>query len=173
MVQAQMEEYHPLQTDTSIINWKGTYSFKFSEHVGTVKFSNGTLITAHGNITGGTFQIDMTSITNEDHARSGDGPVNHLKDPDFFDVAKFPKAQLTINKVTYFADSDDHKMEADLTIKGITKPVEFWLSMVDVEKKLIKTKFKIDRTRWGITYNNKLKDHAISEAIEFDVALQF
>ena len=33
------------------------------------------------------------------------------------------------------------------------------------------TKFKIDRTLWGINYNSKLKDQAISDAIGFEVKL--
>ena len=61
---------------------------------------------------------------------------------------------------------------ADLTIKGITKEVEFWAT-IDGDTGQMTTKFKIDRIRWGITHNNDMRDHAIADAIEFDVFLQF
>ena len=65
-----------------------------------------------------------------------------------------------------------HKIFADLTIRGITQAIEF-NAFADEVKKQLKTKFKIDRTLWGITYNNRLKNEALSDAIEFDVLLQF
>ena len=63
-------------------------------------------------------------------------------------------------------------MEANLTIKNKTQPIEFWAT-VDTEKKALNTRFKIDRRRWGITYNNELKNHAIADAIEFEAELFF
>ena len=47
-------------------------------------------------ITGGTFIIDMTSIVCDDieTADANEGLVNHLKDPDFFDVENFKEAKL-------------------------------------------------------------------------------
>lgn len=168
---SQIKETYPLNTSQSVLNWRGTYAFLFSEHSGTVQFKEGFLTTTDTHITGGSFVIDMNSITNEDY-RNNVGPVEHLKNGDFFDVQQYPEARLVINKVTYFQEENRHKMEADLTIKGITNLIEFW-STVDAEKKRMSTKFKIDRTRWGITYNNKLKNHAISEAIEFEAILDF
>lgn len=160
-----------VDTFQSVINWRGSYSFKFSEHTGTVYFSKGELQTKGGTIIGGTFTVDMQSITNEDYERQ-EGAVAHLRDTDFFDVEKFPEATLVITKYEYYQNENHHKMEADLTIKGITNPIEFYPT-IDVDKKQMKAQFKIDRTLWGITYNNKLKDHTISDAIEFDVILTF
>ncbi|MGJ8665947.1 MAG: YceI family protein [Patiriisocius sp.] len=168
---AQTETY-TLNTGKSIINWKGYYMFKIAEHIGEVKFKSGQLISQSGNITGGSFVIDMNTIDNEDNRERGHGPVRHLKDTDFFNVPKYPEAALKITKVEYFRDDNSHKFYADLTIKGITKPIYF-IAFVDDVTKQIKTKFKIDRTVWGINYNNNLKDDSISDAIEFDVHLQF
>jgi polyisoprenoid-binding protein YceI len=168
---SQNEKYYTLNIDQSVLKWRGTYAFQFSEHSGTVKFKMGTLTTLDDHISGGSFVIDMHSITNEDY-ENDIGPVGHLKNDDFFDVPKYPEALLKITKVTFFQEENKHKMDADLTIKGITKPIEFW-STVDSDKKQLYTQFKIDRRRWGITYNNKLKNHAISDAIEFEVLLDF
>ena len=96
----------------------------------------------------------------------------HLRDEDFFDVMKYPRAQLTIINVEYIKDKNVHIITADLTIKEVTKDIVF-NAYVDGDTKTFSTKFKIDRTRWGVTYNNSIKNKAISDAIEFDVFLQF
>lgn len=171
IVTGQTQNTHPLDLTESVINWKGTYAFLFSEHTGTVHFKEGELQTTDGHITGGTFVIDMTTISNEDYL-SKRGAVEHLRDTDFFDVAKYPNAMLEITNVIYHANYNEHKIEANLTIKGITQPINF-IAFVDADAKRMITKFKIDRTRWGITYNNKVKNKAIAEAIEFNVLLQF
>ncbi|GEQ86460.1 hypothetical protein ULMS_19680 [Patiriisocius marinistellae] len=162
---------HILNTEQSVINWQGSYSFSFSEHRGTVQFKKGSLITTDGNIINGTFVIDMTTISNEDYLK-GWGPVKHLRNKDFFDVDSFPEASLVITSINYFKNTNTHEVFANLKIKGISKPVKFYAN-VDGNKKTFKTKFIIDRTRWGITYNNELKDKTISDAVEFDVLLQF
>ena len=168
---SQNQETFQLNTEESVINWKGSYSFSFSEHNGTVHFKEGELITQDGNITGGSFIIDMTTISNAAYL-DGNGSVKHLRSDDFFDVEKFPEATLVMTSVEYFTNGNTHRIFADLTIKGITKNIRFYAT-ADGDTKTFETKFKIDRTLWGITYNHKLKNEAISEAIEFNVSLQF
>lgn len=171
IVTSQNLNVHSLIVEKSVINWKGTYSFLFSEHTGTVQFKEGKLYTANRNITGGDFIIDMTTISNEDYLNNR-GAVEHLRNPDFFDVEQFPKAKLVITHIEYFYPNNEHIIDADLTIKGITKPIEF-RATVDEPNKQMRARLKIDRTRWGIIYNHKIKNQAISDAIEFDVLLQF
>jgi len=172
-VTGQSQKTNQLDTFQSVIKWKGSYSFKFSEHNGTVQFSKGKLITSKGNITGGSFTIDMTSISNEEYRLREDmGPVKHLRDTDFFNVAKFPEAKIVITKVEYFSNDNTHRLTADLTIKGVTKSIDF-IAHANGETKQLTTKFIIDRTRWGITYNSDMKNSMISDAIEFDAILQF
>ena len=122
-------------------------------------------------ITGGSFVIDMTSIisTDIDDPKANKGLVDHLKDEDFFDVKKHPVAKLVITDIEYH-DSTHAQIKADLSIKGISLPVKFQAEM-NYEKSQMTTKFKIDRARWGITYNSKLRDSAISDAIGFEVRL--
>jgi polyisoprenoid-binding protein YceI len=48
----------------------------------------------------------------------------HLSSPDFFDVAKFPEATFKSTKVME-AGKGKLKLKGDLTIHGVTKPVEF------------------------------------------------
>ncbi|MDT0554834.1 YceI family protein [Patiriisocius hiemis] len=168
---SQSEKTYQLDTKKSKLKWTGYYQFYFSEHTGTVNFTKGSLTTNFNKITGGSFEIDMKTITNEEHEK-GIGPVAHLMDEDFFDVEKYPKATLEITKVEYFESENKHKFYADLTLKEITKPIVFW-GTADGNTRTLTTRFKLDRTDWGINYNNKIKNEAISNAMGFETILYF
>ena len=70
-------------------------------------------------------------------------------------------------------------VEANLNIKGITKPVLFGAKLQRMDTKWqMTTKFIIDRTRWNINYGSKgsdvfdpIKNYSISDAIRFDVTV--
>lgn len=165
----------PINVEKSIVNWKGSMLFSFGEHYGTVNFKEGSLEFKNNEIIGGSFVVDMNTIINTDGDYSED-LVNHLKNEDFFEVEKFPEAKL---KFLNFENVDDNrlKIDANLTIKDTTKPVVLYnVDFLPNEKKLY-TKFKIDRTDFGINYSSKgfaeVKDYAISDAIELEVELYF
>lgn len=79
--------------------------------------------------------------------------TNHLKNPDFFDVRKHPK-------ITFQSTSIQHpEEEGSLLIEGkmkmLDKEVEVKIpAKVEVSEKsyTITADFKIDRTKWGMTY---------------------
>ena len=115
----------------------------------------------------------MNSITNNDIEEASEANlnlVNHLKDPDFFDVKKYPLGALKITKVDY-SDKTNARIEADLTLKGITKSINFRAAFMYQEKEL-KTRFKIDRKKWNVNYESKIKDSAISDAIGLEVSIK-
>lgn len=162
------QEQLPIHTSKSEIKWSCDYSFYFSGHFGIVKFKEGHFTKADGKITGGTFVIDLNTLAATDLNEEGNESLsNHLKDADFFEVNTYPTAILVITSIRYH-DATHFEATANLTIKGITNPIKFQAEL-DFEKKAMTTKFKIDRTLWGITYNSKLKDKAISDAIGFEV----
>lgn len=169
---AHSQQYYALDTNNSVLHWTGSYSFSFSEHSGSVSFREGMITTLDGAINGGSFIIDMTTITNPDYEARGHGPVSHLKDEDFFDVDTFTTAKLVFTNVEYREQGNEHKIEANLTIKGLTRPITFYAT-ADGQKRSFYARIKIDRTRWGITYNNTLKNEAISDAVEFEAKLLF
>ena len=170
-VYSYAQEELTIDPSKSELKWFGDYTFYFGGHYGTIQFKEGHFIKTNDKITGGSFIIDMNSIvsTDIDNPKANKGLVDHLKNEDFFDVKKHPIAKLVITDVEYH-DRTHVQMKADLTIKGITLPVKFQAEM-NYEKLYMTTKFKIDRTRWGITYNSKMKDSAISDAIGFEVRL--
>ena len=70
----------------------------------------------------------------------------------------------------HYHDSNSMEISANMEIKDVVQPIKFQAE-IDFEAKELRTKFKIDRTRWGVTYNSDIKDGAISDAIGFEVTL--
>jgi polyisoprenoid-binding protein YceI len=64
-------------------------------------------------------EIDVNSINTNAADRD-----NHLKSPDFFDVANFPIIKFASKSFTKIND-EDYKLVGDISIKGITKSIEF------------------------------------------------
>lgn len=171
------QEKLDISISKSSIKWSGEYAFYFGGHHGVINFKQGHLIKTNGKITAGEFIIDMTSIKSLDidDAKGRASLDDHLKDKDFFEVKKYPIAKLVFTDVIY-ENKNQLKIYANLTIKNITKSINF-RAEADYQKEELKTKFKIDRTLWGVTYNSKeiegkLKDGLISDAIAFDVKLK-
>ncbi|QHI37563.1 Protein YceI [Kordia antarctica] len=164
------QEQLPINTSKSEIKWSCDYSFYFSGHFGIVKFKEGHFLKSEGKITGGTFSIDLNTLIAQDMNEEGNQSLSdHLKDADFFEVKKFPTATIVITSIRYH-DATHFEANATMTIKGVTQPVKFQ-AQLNFEKKIMTTKFKIDRTLWGVNYNSKLKDKAISDAIGFEVKI--
>lgn len=63
-----------------------------------------------------TATIDLTSLSTGEDARN-----NHLKSPDFFDVATYPSATFTSTSVS--KSGDGLTINGNLTLHGVTKPV--------------------------------------------------
>ena len=64
--------------------------------------------------------VDIASVTTGDETRDG-----HLKSGDFFEAETFPTMTLVSTGID--KDGSDYVLHTDLTIKGITKPVDFEL----------------------------------------------
>lgn len=170
------QEKLDVNTSKSSIKWNGEYAFYFGGHNGVINLKHGHFIKTNGKITGGEFIIDMTSIKSLDiDDEKGRASLDkHLKDKDFFEVNKYPLASLVFTDVIY-ETKNELKIHANLTIKNVTRSINF-RGKVNFEKETMTTKFKIDRTLWGVTYNSKevegkLKDGLISDAIGFEVML--
>ena len=166
------QEKLPIDIEKSTIKWIGEYTFYFGGHDGFINFKEGFFIKTDDKISGGEFVIDMNSMTNTDikEKEGKEGLLNHLKEPDFFDVKKYPLAKLTITKVDY-SEKTKARIEADLTLRGVNKPINF-MAEFNYEAKEMKTRFKIDRRKWNVNYTSKFKDGAISDAIGFEVSVK-
>jgi polyisoprenoid-binding protein YceI len=93
-------------------------------------------------------EIETDSLWSDDEKLT-----NHLKNPDFFDVRKYPK-------ITFKATKIDHNEENKTvtivgTMKMLDKEVEVKVPCAPAVTEAavtIKADFKIDRTKWGMTY---------------------
>jgi polyisoprenoid-binding protein YceI len=96
------------------------------QHTGHIKLADGQLMVKDNAIVGGTFNIDMKSITDDDLTDPGYNQklVGHLKTDDFFGVEKFPITTLVISEGTPFVNNQAD-VKGNLTIKGITNPIAF------------------------------------------------
>ncbi|OOV29750.1 lipid-binding protein [Flavobacterium sp. LM5] len=162
-----------IDTATSAIEWLGKKVT--GQHNGTVNFKEGALVFKGKALKGGSFTVDMNSLTATDLQGEYQGKLNgHLKADDFFGTAKFPTATLVFKKIGSKA-KDVYTVTADLTIKGITKPVTFDMT---VNGNTATTTFNVDRTKYGIQYNSKsifssIGDKAINDEFELKVTLKF
>jgi polyisoprenoid-binding protein YceI len=131
-----------------------------SETVGQFKTFNGKITSTNDDFQGAKveFTIDVNSINTDDENRD-----KHLKSPDFFDTGKYPTMtfkSLTFNKV----DGKNYKMIGELTMKGITKKVEFDVVYNGTVKDPwgntkagFKLKGTINRVDFGLAYNSNLE----------------
>jgi polyisoprenoid-binding protein YceI len=111
---------YTVDTAKSKVDWTGSANNRF--HPGTVKLKSGSVTVDNNKITGASFVFDLTSITVTDAA--GERLQNHLKSPDFFDVAKFGEASFTSTSVTYTSDNLAN-VAGNLNVKGVSVPVNF------------------------------------------------
>lgn len=124
------------------------------QHSGTISFGEGTLQADKKKISGGKVSVDMTTLVNTDGNGVNKNLVGHLKSDDFFSVDKFPQASLEVKKVE--AKSGDlYHFTADLTIKGITAPIEFDAEVTLSSELLTATGVMIvNRTKYDIKYRS-------------------
>lgn len=173
-----------IDTDESKIKWIGKKPT--GEHTGHLKLREGTLQITNNEVNGGSFVLDMNSITNIDlkDEKSNNKLVTHLKSPDFFDVQKFPTAKFVVTKVDRINNGArierkaTHRIEGDLTMKGITKKVSFDASINVLNGKYTAntSPFTIDRTDWGVNYQSKsimagLRDEFINDDMTVAIEL--
>lgn len=169
-------EKFEVDTNASALVWKAKKVT--GEHTGTVKLSGGDLTTEGKTINGGTFDIDLTSLTVTDisNPEANAKLTGHLKSDDFFSVEKYPKASFVLSSATV-KSGNDYLVKGKLTIKGITRDIDFPAVIVRDAKKITATaKIIVDRTKYDIRYRSpnffeNLGDKAIDDEFALDLSL--
>lgn len=162
---------------SSYIKWTG---YKVTgKHYGKVMLKNGKLdFDANNMLTGGSFDINMQSITVEDlTGGSAEKLTGHLKSEDFFGVAKYPTAKFVITKVVSRGTPGAYKIIGNLTIKETTKEIRFNADVKEDGDKAIATgAITIDRSEYNIRYGSgsffeNLGDKTIYDDFDLEINL--
>lgn len=145
------------------------------EHYGEILISTGQLTFKKGKLTGGSFEIDMTSINCIDitDTKSNKRLVDHLKSEDFFSVARFPKSTLVITKVQV-KSPNEYTITGALTIKGKTNEIEFPASVkgqTEAEANLVFDRSKYDVKFGSQSFFENIGDKLVYDEVEMKVKL--
>jgi polyisoprenoid-binding protein YceI len=104
-----------------------------------------------------TAAIDLASIDTGDAGRD-----EHLRSADFFDVEHNPTMTFTSTGIK--EDGDDYRLFGDLTIKGVTRPVELELEFDGVSgdpwggtRAGFTATGEVNRKDWGLEWNVPLE----------------
>ncbi len=161
-----------VEVKTSSIQWKAKKVV--GSHEGDISLQSGELIYEDGNLVGGNFIMDMTSLICTDLSGEYKGKLEgHLKSDDFFSVNTYSTAGLVITNVEK-VNSKKHNITADLTIKGITKSITF---EANSEKNKFASNIQINRTQFDVKYGSGsffdgLGDNMIDDEFELTVILE-
>ena len=103
--------------------------------------------------------VQATSIDTRDEGRDG-----HLRGADFFDVENHPTWTLVSTGLDRKGSDSEYVLHTDLTIKGVTKPVDFQLEFEGVAtdpwgntKAGFTAEAEINRKDWGLEWNVALE----------------
>lgn len=174
-------QLYTVDTLNSKIEWKGFKVVKSenTSHFGTIKFESGDVTVKNNQLESGKFVADMTSLESVDLKGSADekGKLEgHLKSGDFFETEKFPTASFEITKVSPAADKGDYNtvLDGNLTIKGITKPVQFRanVSVKDGEVSIATEPKDILREEYGVKFQVPVQNGLIKNEVNLQISVK-
>ncbi|QMU28338.1 YceI family protein [Adhaeribacter radiodurans] len=166
--------------NNSVAEWKGSSPALF--HEGDFSVSSTNLKVVNAKIKSGTFTIPIASIRNFDLSEEVKPQLlNHLKSPDFFNLALYPEASFTIVQVTPYTGKEstaiigaNYLVNGNFTLLGKTNSISFPAKININNKKLTaEATFTLDRTKWGMNYaaDPALGEHHILPAVSIHLLL--
>ena len=166
---------YTLDAENSTLGWLGMISSDYN-HSGTVNFTSGSVTMENGELTDGSFVVDMTTINDTSMAEPKSGYLTgHLQgtvvDDDhpqnmFFNTPEFPTVEVKLGEYK------DGNLSTKLMILGseLTQEVPVEISSSE-NGASIKGKFTMDFTSLGIPGLSGEGEGAISPKIDFDLNL--
>jgi len=152
----------PTGTATPVIKEKSKIEFTAAkvtrDHHGEFKNFDGSIEYAGGQPSKIAFDIDLNSIETDTEKLTG-----HLKTPDFFDVAKYPKATFVSTSLTEAPAGSPggatHMLKGTLDLHGVQKEVTIpVVAEKTAEGVHTRSEFTINRQDWGISYKGAADD---------------
>lgn len=127
---------------------------RFTGFTGSIELDPSDLPAARGKV-----EVEMASIDTGNEQRD-----EHLRSPDFFDVASFPKMTYSVKSITREGSDDGYRVVGDLTIKEVTREVAFDFDYAGEGKDPYGNRrvggsltTTIKRSDWGLTWNVALE----------------
>jgi polyisoprenoid-binding protein YceI len=115
--------------------------------------------------------VELSSVDTRSEQRDG-----HLRSGDFFDVEKSPK--MTFASTALRPEGDDYVLVGELTIKEVTRPIEFAVEFLGVEQNPygqtiigFEAAASISRKDWGIDFNVPLEGGKLLVGDKVDIHL--
>lgn len=163
-----------------IVNWSGTKTVSKSGHNGTITIESGELLVNQGQIISGKVVLDMNSISVTDIKDPGERRdlESHLKDSDFFEANKFPKAEFVFEQVLPNTTPNfNWVLRGNLSMKGKTLPVNI-PAKISIDGDLLQAEtpsFPINRTAWGVNFHSGIlgtvKDKMIDDMVPISLKI--
>jgi polyisoprenoid-binding protein YceI len=168
------ENPYKIDVAGSQLKWTGYHLAKSYEHTGYVKIKSGQFSTDGEKITSGNIVIDMTTLTNIDLTKEKDNAklVKHLKSDDFFGVDKNPEAKIVIKNSEKISEHV-YKTTADVTIKGITKEIQFETNIKSASdtELVASATLKIQRTDFEVMYGWNAENAMLDGEFQMEVKI--
>ncbi|QNL20494.1 YceI family protein [Hyphobacterium sp. CCMP332] len=161
-----------VSAEDSKVRWRGEMLGIYA-HEGTVNVSEATLMMENGQISGGSFVVDLTSITptdenfNPEEGQTQEKLVGHLSSPDFFAVDSFPTASFTIESV------EGNTAIGTLTIRGKSnsETVENITFSEEEGRRVVRGTMSFNRMNYDVSFEMPVADKVLSEDIQLDIKL--
>lgn len=160
-----------IDASTSTVNWSGEMMGMYS-HSGTVGLSEVSLTMADNKVAGGSFTVDLSSMTptdenyTEEEGHTAADLVGHLSSPEFFDVANHPTASFEITEV----NEDGSSAKGNLTVRGITN--EERVENITLTDGTLSGTLTFDRTKYEVSFAHPMKEMVLSNDIALEIALK-
>lgn len=157
----------------SNVKWTGEM-LGIKAHYGNINLSEATLTLAGDKVAGGSFVVDMSTITPLDDNYTEPGSkqgtkemlVGHLSSPDFFDIANHPTASFEITSVS----EDGTSATGKLTVRGISN--EETVKNIKVADGTVTGTLTFDRKKYNVSWDSPMQDAVLSDDIPLEVTLK-
>jgi polyisoprenoid-binding protein YceI len=141
----------------------------FDKYAGTLALDDAEITKSKAH-----FEIDAASINTDNPKRD-----EHLRSPDFFDVAHYPKITFDSVKVDKHG-AGELTVLGNLTIRNVTRPVVFTVSGLTGEvkdpwggiRRGASAQAKINRKDFGLTWNKTLEAGGVVVGDEVTIELE-
>ncbi len=107
-------------------------------------------------------EIDVASLDTDNLKRD-----NHLRDPDFFEVEKYPKATVRVHSAEKVSGPDEaYTATFDVTIREVKKSIKGTFVVVSAEPPVVQGELILDRNDFGVGEpHNALNPMSIEDEI--------